>query len=78
MYFLEMHSKMIIIFVYVCIYMFWQFGQSDVYAWFQFLDALELSQSPLLLKLMTKVLCRDKKHIMEDLFQTCFQKIARQ
>ncbi|KAI5104092.1 DNA-dependent protein kinase catalytic subunit [Silurus meridionalis] len=44
----------------------------------KFLDALELSQSPLLLKLMTKVLCRDKKHIMEDLFQTCFQKIARQ
>lgn len=48
------------------------------YAWFQFLEALELSQSPLLLKLMTKVLCRDQKHIMEDLFQTCFQRMARQ
>ncbi|XP_053349394.1 DNA-dependent protein kinase catalytic subunit [Clarias gariepinus] len=44
----------------------------------KFLDALELSQSPLVLKLMAKVLCRDRKHIMEDLFQTCFQKIARQ
>uniref|UniRef100_A0A8C7SL94 DNA-dependent protein kinase catalytic subunit n=1 Tax=Oncorhynchus mykiss TaxID=8022 RepID=A0A8C7SL94_ONCMY len=36
----------------------------------KFLDALELSQSPLLLKLMARVLCRDTKHIMEDLFQT--------
>ncbi|XP_062849596.1 DNA-dependent protein kinase catalytic subunit [Trichomycterus rosablanca] len=44
----------------------------------KFLDALELSQSPLLLKLMAKVLCRDKKHLMEDLFQTCFQRIVRQ
>ncbi|TSL34570.1 DNA-dependent protein kinase catalytic subunit [Bagarius yarrelli] len=44
----------------------------------KFLDALELSQSPLLLKLMTKVLCRDKKHIMEDLFNTCLQRLARQ
>ncbi|KAG7330004.1 hypothetical protein KOW79_006226 [Hemibagrus wyckioides] len=44
----------------------------------KFLDALELSQSPLLLKIMSKVLCRDKKHIMEDLFQTCFQRIAQQ
>uniref|UniRef100_A0A8L0DT02 DNA-dependent protein kinase catalytic subunit n=1 Tax=Oncorhynchus mykiss TaxID=8022 RepID=A0A8L0DT02_ONCMY len=43
----------------------------------KFLDALELSQSPLLLKLMARVLCRDTKHIMEDLFQTCFQRIAR-
>ncbi|XP_030635503.1 DNA-dependent protein kinase catalytic subunit [Chanos chanos] len=43
----------------------------------KFLDALELSQSPLLLKLMAGVLCRDKRHIMEDLFQTCFQRIAR-
>ncbi|KAK6293153.1 hypothetical protein J4Q44_G00366540 [Coregonus suidteri] len=43
----------------------------------KFLDALELSQSPLLLKLMAGVLCRDTKHIMEDLFQTCFQRIAR-
>ncbi|XP_062335709.1 DNA-dependent protein kinase catalytic subunit [Osmerus eperlanus] len=44
----------------------------------KFLDALELSQSPLLLKLLAEVLCRDTIHIMEDLFQTCFQKIARQ
>ncbi|KAF4089760.1 hypothetical protein AMELA_G00069750 [Ameiurus melas] len=44
----------------------------------KFLDALELSQSPLLLKLMIKVLCRDKKHVMEDLFQTCFQRLAQQ
>ncbi|XP_041924731.1 DNA-dependent protein kinase catalytic subunit isoform X1 [Alosa sapidissima] len=43
----------------------------------KFLDALELSQSPMLLKLMVGVLCRDGKHIMEELFQTCFQKIAR-
>ncbi|KAJ8010680.1 hypothetical protein DPEC_G00077640 [Dallia pectoralis] len=43
----------------------------------KFLDALELSQSPLLLTLIARVLCRDTKHIMEDLFQTCFQKIAR-
>uniref|UniRef100_A0AAR2IVV3 DNA-dependent protein kinase catalytic subunit n=1 Tax=Pygocentrus nattereri TaxID=42514 RepID=A0AAR2IVV3_PYGNA len=44
----------------------------------KFLDALELSQSPVLLMLMAKVLCRDKKHIMEDQFQKCFQRIARQ
>lgn len=41
------------------------------------LDALELSQSPLLLKLLAGVLCRDTKHIMEEQFQTCFQRIAR-
>ncbi|XP_068566169.1 DNA-dependent protein kinase catalytic subunit [Cebidichthys violaceus] len=41
------------------------------------LDALELSQSPLLLKLMAGILCRDRKHIMEEAFQTCFQRIAR-
>ncbi|CAJ1081863.1 DNA-dependent protein kinase catalytic subunit [Xyrichtys novacula] len=41
------------------------------------LDALELSQSPLLLKLMAAILCRDKKHIMEESFQTCFQRIAQ-
>ncbi|KAK7881228.1 hypothetical protein WMY93_029637 [Mugilogobius chulae] len=41
------------------------------------LDALELSHSPLLLKLMASILCRDKKHIMEEQFQTCFQRIAR-
>ncbi|XP_026875191.2 DNA-dependent protein kinase catalytic subunit [Electrophorus electricus] len=44
----------------------------------KFLDALELSQSPLLLRLLAKVLCRDKKHIMEERFQMCFQRIARQ
>ncbi|XP_034415705.1 DNA-dependent protein kinase catalytic subunit [Cyclopterus lumpus] len=41
------------------------------------LDALELSQSPLLLKLMAGILCRERKHIMEEPFQTCFQRIAR-
>uniref|UniRef100_A0A667XXZ0 DNA-dependent protein kinase catalytic subunit n=1 Tax=Myripristis murdjan TaxID=586833 RepID=A0A667XXZ0_9TELE len=41
------------------------------------LDALELSQSPLLLKLLAGVLCRDTKHIMEEQFQTCFQRIAQ-
>ncbi|KAK5850083.1 hypothetical protein PBY51_014363 [Eleginops maclovinus] len=41
------------------------------------LDALELSQSPLLLKLMAGILCRDRKHIMEEAFQTCFQRIAK-
>ncbi|XP_028826126.1 DNA-dependent protein kinase catalytic subunit isoform X2 [Denticeps clupeoides] len=43
----------------------------------KFLDALELSQSPMLLKLMAGVLCRDKKHIMEELFQNCFLKLPR-
>nr|XP_061809878.1 DNA-dependent protein kinase catalytic subunit-like [Nerophis lumbriciformis] len=41
------------------------------------LDALEISQSPLLLKLLAGVLCRDKKHIMEEQFQTCFQRTAK-
>ncbi|XP_034562055.1 DNA-dependent protein kinase catalytic subunit [Notolabrus celidotus] len=41
------------------------------------LDALELSHSPLLLKLMAGILCRDRKHIMEENFQTCFQRIAK-
>ncbi|TKS87933.1 DNA-dependent protein kinase catalytic subunit [Collichthys lucidus] len=41
------------------------------------LDALELSQSPLLLKLMAGILCRDRKHIMEEQFQSCFQRIAK-
>ncbi|XP_062235399.1 DNA-dependent protein kinase catalytic subunit [Platichthys flesus] len=41
------------------------------------LDALELSQSPLLLKLMSGILCRDRKHIMEEQFQTCFQRLAK-
>uniref|UniRef100_A0A3Q2PZS8 DNA-dependent protein kinase catalytic subunit n=1 Tax=Fundulus heteroclitus TaxID=8078 RepID=A0A3Q2PZS8_FUNHE len=41
------------------------------------LDGLELSQSPLLLRLMAGVLCRDGKHIMEEQFQGCFQRIAK-
>ncbi|TWW70550.1 DNA-dependent protein kinase catalytic subunit [Takifugu flavidus] len=41
------------------------------------LDALELSQSPLLLRLMAGVLCRDRRHIMEEQFQNSFQKIAK-
>ncbi|XP_070248944.1 DNA-dependent protein kinase catalytic subunit [Myotis yumanensis] len=43
----------------------------------KFLDALELSQSPTLLQLMTELLCREQQHIMEDLFQSTFKKIAR-
>uniref|UniRef100_A0AAV2L5B1 DNA-dependent protein kinase catalytic subunit n=1 Tax=Knipowitschia caucasica TaxID=637954 RepID=A0AAV2L5B1_KNICA len=41
------------------------------------LDALELSHSPLLLNLMAGILCRDKRHIMEEQFQTSFQRIAK-
>ncbi|XP_027746012.1 DNA-dependent protein kinase catalytic subunit isoform X2 [Empidonax traillii] len=41
------------------------------------LDALELSQSPMLLQLMTEILCRDQRHFMEDLFQASFRKISR-
>ncbi|XP_026183019.1 DNA-dependent protein kinase catalytic subunit isoform X2 [Mastacembelus armatus] len=41
------------------------------------LDALELSQSPLLLQLLAGILCRDRKHIMEVQFQSCFQRIAK-
>uniref|UniRef100_A0A3P8SHR1 DNA-dependent protein kinase catalytic subunit n=1 Tax=Amphiprion percula TaxID=161767 RepID=A0A3P8SHR1_AMPPE len=41
------------------------------------LDDLELSQSPLLLRLLALILCRDKKHIMEEQFQSCFQRIAK-
>ncbi|XP_043921659.1 DNA-dependent protein kinase catalytic subunit [Protopterus annectens] len=41
------------------------------------LDALELSQSPLLLKILTEILCRDSKHSMEDAFQTGFKKVIR-
>ncbi|XP_061568965.1 DNA-dependent protein kinase catalytic subunit [Cololabis saira] len=41
------------------------------------LDALELSQSPLLLRLLASVLCRDSRHIMEEQFMTCFQRIAK-
>uniref|UniRef100_A0A3Q1J9C8 DNA-dependent protein kinase catalytic subunit n=1 Tax=Anabas testudineus TaxID=64144 RepID=A0A3Q1J9C8_ANATE len=40
------------------------------------LDALELSQSPLLLKMLAGILCRDRKHIMEEQFQVCFHRIA--
>lgn len=43
----------------------------------QLLDALELSQSALLLRLMVGVLCRDRRHIMEEQFQSSFQKIAQ-
>uniref|UniRef100_A0A8C4UGT6 DNA-dependent protein kinase catalytic subunit n=1 Tax=Falco tinnunculus TaxID=100819 RepID=A0A8C4UGT6_FALTI len=43
----------------------------------KFLDALELSQSPVLLQLMTELLCRDHRHFMEDLFQSSFKRIAR-
>ncbi|XP_061454380.1 DNA-dependent protein kinase catalytic subunit isoform X2 [Rhineura floridana] len=43
----------------------------------KFLDALELSQSPILLQLMAEVLCRDHKHIMEELFEISFKRIAR-
>uniref|UniRef100_A0A8D1F779 DNA-dependent protein kinase catalytic subunit n=1 Tax=Sus scrofa TaxID=9823 RepID=A0A8D1F779_PIG len=43
----------------------------------KFLDALELSQSPMLLQLMTEILCREQQHVMEELFQSTFRKIAR-
>ncbi|RMC15431.1 hypothetical protein DUI87_07622 [Hirundo rustica rustica] len=43
----------------------------------KFLDALELSQSPMLLQLMTEILCRDHRHLMEDLFQASFKRISR-
>ncbi|CAM5116256.1 unnamed protein product [Natator depressus] len=43
----------------------------------KFLDALELSQSPMLLQLMTEILCRDHRHFMEHLFQTSFKRISR-
>ncbi|XP_058420517.1 DNA-dependent protein kinase catalytic subunit isoform X2 [Diceros bicornis minor] len=42
----------------------------------KFLDALELSQSPILLQLMTEILCRERQHVMEELFQSTFKKIA--
>ncbi|XP_070603834.1 DNA-dependent protein kinase catalytic subunit [Erythrolamprus reginae] len=41
------------------------------------LDALELSQNSTLLELMTEILCRDKKHVMEELFQINFKRIAK-
>ncbi|XP_053105021.1 DNA-dependent protein kinase catalytic subunit isoform X2 [Hemicordylus capensis] len=43
----------------------------------KFLDALELSQSPMLLQLMTEILCRDHRHVMEELFVMSFKRIAR-
>ncbi|KAL8182171.1 UNVERIFIED_CONTAM: hypothetical protein K2H54_046546 [Gekko kuhli] len=43
----------------------------------KFLDALELSQSPMLLQLMTEILCRDHRHIMEEQFEISFIRIAR-
>ncbi|KAG8570891.1 hypothetical protein GDO81_011464 [Engystomops pustulosus] len=43
----------------------------------KFLDALELSQSPMLLQLMAEILCRDSKHFMEDLFQITFKKVIK-
>ncbi|XP_042320371.1 DNA-dependent protein kinase catalytic subunit [Sceloporus undulatus] len=43
----------------------------------KFLDALELSQSPILLQLMTEILSRDHRHIMEELFEISFKRIAR-
>uniref|UniRef100_A0A8C9DUV3 DNA-dependent protein kinase catalytic subunit n=1 Tax=Prolemur simus TaxID=1328070 RepID=A0A8C9DUV3_PROSS len=42
----------------------------------KFLDALELSQSPILLQLMTEILCREQQHVMEELFQSAFKRIA--
>ncbi|MBZ3885751.1 DNA-dependent protein kinase catalytic subunit [Sciurus carolinensis] len=42
----------------------------------KFLDALELSQSPMLLQLMTDILCREQQHVMEELFQATFKRIA--
>ncbi|XP_007947257.1 DNA-dependent protein kinase catalytic subunit [Orycteropus afer afer] len=42
----------------------------------KFLDALELSQSPVLLQLMTEILCREQQHVMEELFQSTFKRIA--
>ncbi|XP_052014740.1 DNA-dependent protein kinase catalytic subunit isoform X2 [Apodemus sylvaticus] len=44
----------------------------------KFLDALESSQSPMLFQLMTDILCREQQHVMEELFQTTFKRIARQ
>ncbi|KAM6171214.1 DNA-dependent protein kinase catalytic subunit isoform 3-T3 [Erethizon dorsatum] len=43
----------------------------------KFLDALELSQSPILLQLMAEILCREQQHVMEELFQTAFKRIVR-
>ncbi|XP_053571003.1 LOW QUALITY PROTEIN: DNA-dependent protein kinase catalytic subunit [Bombina bombina] len=43
----------------------------------KFLDALELSQSSMLLQLMAEILCRDSEHFMETLFQSTFKKLAQ-
>ncbi|XP_075703736.1 DNA-dependent protein kinase catalytic subunit-like, partial [Rhinoderma darwinii] len=43
----------------------------------KFLDALELSQSPVLLQLMSEILCRDRKHFMQDLFQNTLKKVIK-
>ncbi|KAG5837285.1 hypothetical protein ANANG_G00237680 [Anguilla anguilla] len=43
----------------------------------KFLEALEFSQSPVLLKILAEVLCRDERHVLEELFQTTFKKIAK-
>uniref|UniRef100_A0A670Y1A7 DNA-dependent protein kinase catalytic subunit n=1 Tax=Pseudonaja textilis TaxID=8673 RepID=A0A670Y1A7_PSETE len=43
----------------------------------KFLDALELSQNSTLLELMTEILCRDNKHIMEELFEINLKRIAK-
>ncbi|KAM4704971.1 DNA-dependent protein kinase catalytic subunit [Rhinophrynus dorsalis] len=43
----------------------------------KFLDALELSQSPMLLQIMAEILCRDKKHFMEEMFQSSFKKVIQ-
>ncbi|XP_039189656.1 DNA-dependent protein kinase catalytic subunit isoform X1 [Crotalus tigris] len=43
----------------------------------KFLDALELSQNSTLLALMTEILCRDHKHIMEELFEINFKRISK-
>ncbi|XP_075405763.1 DNA-dependent protein kinase catalytic subunit [Tenrec ecaudatus] len=42
----------------------------------KFLDALELSKSPVLLQLLTEILCREQQHAMEESFQSAFTKIA--
>ncbi|KAJ6662088.1 hypothetical protein lerEdw1_012553 [Lerista edwardsae] len=43
----------------------------------KFQDALELSQSPMLLQLMTEIFCRDHRHIMEELFEISFRRMVK-
>ncbi|XP_068093458.1 DNA-dependent protein kinase catalytic subunit isoform X2 [Hyperolius riggenbachi] len=43
----------------------------------KFLDALELSRSPMLLQLMAEILCRDTKHFMEESFQKSFRTVTK-